>query len=122
MCEGESMDIYRVLCGILGADIFGERTVALDERECLDLADGSRLIKVRGRLRMRGEYDEICSAAELLKGEHSGIIRAGVITPVRLISLGTGSKPVFEVGMEAVYREEAENETLCEDGAGVHAP
>lgn len=48
LCEGESMDIYRVLCGILGADIFGERTVALDERECLDLADGSRLIKVRG--------------------------------------------------------------------------
>lgn len=97
------MDIQRLLCDRIGADLFGRVTIRMKDGQVLPFADGSGLVKVRGTVFCRGSYPDMRDVrTALLSSAGQGILRCDTLSPICVHS-HTADHTVFSLDFEAVY-------------------
>ncbi len=99
------MDIIRIICIWLGADIFGTVTIRPKSGDVLSFADGSGLCRIRGTIFCEGEYRDIMAVKAAAQGTlPAGVLRFNITSPVYAAERRNSGGAVFGMDFEAVYR------------------
>lgn len=97
------MDIYSVICGALGADIYGGTVIRPEGLETQRHRGGGGYIKVSGDVICEGTYSDMLLISGRLDGSYADIPVIRAVTPIRINRRKDGSAQ-FSQGFEAVLR------------------